>query len=128
MLSDSEAESGEFQKHDGIESENALAADKANDDWFEKAKATPPQRDYDAAILSDARRNLEGARKLTMPVKDGSSTYNSRWSPWAESYYKEAARFTTCRDVLHFAQSGIPFDHREPAKDHKLETYEKMLA
>lgn len=129
MLSDAD-KIDVFKENDRKERDNILAAEKAHDDWFAKAKSTPAKRDYDAAILADARRHLEGARKLPLPVKDGSSTFDSRWSPWAESYYKEASSFTTCRDVLHFAQSGIPFDHREPVRDKKteLDTYEKMMS
>jgi putative sugar O-methyltransferase len=109
---------------------NRIASETAaHDKWFAEAKAASPHDDRDIIILGDARRHMMAARSWPPPVSDGSSIYDSRWSAWAKSYYEEALKFTTCRDVLHFAQQSIPFDHRIRIEEHKEEfqIYEKLL-
>ncbi len=119
-----------FIEADAANHADAIAAASEYDRWCAEARASDPRHDNDAVILADAMRHLDTARRLEPPVKDGSSYFDSRWSSWAASYYEEASKFTTCRDVLHFAQQKIPFDHRTNVKDNKalLPVYDKLLS
>mgnify|MGYP001569841617 CR=1 FL=1 len=70
-------------------------------------------------IISDALRHFEAHVGKPLPVEES----DSRWKAWAESMQTKVREFKTCREVLHFAQSGIPFDHREPVKDDPVDLY-----
>jgi hypothetical protein len=127
MLSDSDTIE-EIREAD-LKGKKAVDADKtAHEKWFAEAKAyrhTVGQGE----ILASARTHLDNARNLPSPVADGTSMFDSRWSAWADSYVRGVADFTSGQDVLAFAQSAIPFDHRTNIEGHKyeFEIYEKLV-
>lgn len=97
------------------ERSETAAAKVAYDEWLAEAK-TIQSGANDAAILATARQNLEAARQLKPPVDNADGEIQSRWKDWADRIYQETKTFTSCREVLHYAQSKIPFDHRSVVK------------
>ena len=95
--------------------------------WLETATAIDQGSDKDRSIIATALSHLEASRKIPMPIGREENSLDSRWSKWADKYYEDAKTFTSCREVLHFAQRQIPFDHREKADGGINEKYEKII-
>lgn len=123
-------DSAKFEKQNQSEIETLEASRRDHLAWYEGAKDQQHIDINDPIVLADARRHLEAARTWPAPVKDGTSMFDSRWSPWAEAFYQQSKDLKTPTEVLRFAQARIPFDHRErlqPGSEGGFFVYEKML-
>ncbi len=102
---------------------------KAHDDWLIGAKSQKFVHHNDAAIVETAKRHLAAAVQLQLPIPDNTSNLVSRWTSWSDSIREKIAGLETCQQVLHFAQSEIPFDHRTQVKEitDELGIYEKLV-
>ena len=76
-------------------------------------------------LLVEASRNLETARSFSMPATDTGTSYNSRWNSWRETIFTQSKKLKTPLEALHYAQSSVPFDHREKWN---ADSSEKLLA
>jgi putative sugar O-methyltransferase len=128
MLADDE-DMDAFYEKEAVARKKFNDSEASHEKWMAEAIASDPRDGRDETILSDARRHLEAARLLDPPVVDIDGCLDSRWLEWSKSFYENTKQFTTCRDVLHYAQAKIPFDHREPAKPRKSEflIFEKLV-
>lgn len=105
-------EVGERGERKGVESSDEV--ERSRTTWFEDTGGS--HGDDDKRILAAAVAHFDVARALPDPVEIPNS--ESRWFQWNETFASLIRRFTNCRQVLHYAQSKIPFDHREPAREY----------
>lgn len=122
-LNDEDAEKL-FREEDKVEQLHQARA-REQKELRASAAARNSKDERDDVILADARRHFASQADKPLPVEDD----DSRWKRWSASMQEKVKEFTSCREALHFAQSGIPFDHRVSVKEDPddIELYDKLV-